>query len=177
MASTLSPTLSEESLARVIGVSPETSAALMTARSEPGSRPTIVADAFLPSLKLTVMVPAPSAADSITWLFVTMVPSERRTTPEPSPPPWAVETSIATTLGWTAAATLARVSVGVVPPSTLTGEAMVRPPASLDRSARVAPVAPAARATAATTPRAPARLAHTRPLPELPLSVGTPPSP
>ena len=79
--------------------------AWITARSVTGSRPTMVAEAVLPSLSVTEMLPPPSAASATTWLLVRISPSDESTMPVPSPPPWAVLTSIETTLGSTAAAT------------------------------------------------------------------------
>ncbi len=59
-----------------------------------------------PVAKITLIAPVPPAAASITWLFVTIVPSERRITPDPSPVPLEVVTTIVTTLGNAMAAAL-----------------------------------------------------------------------
>ena len=77
----------------------------MTARSVTGSRPTIVAEWLVPSLKVTRSEP-PSAAPATTWLLVRIRPSLSMITPVPSPPPPLAEVStMDTTLGRTAAAT------------------------------------------------------------------------
>jgi len=70
----------------------------MTARSETGSVPTIVADACEPSWNSTVS----SCASETTWLLVTMSPSSLMM--NPLPPPSAV--AMDTTLGRAFAATL-----------------------------------------------------------------------
>src|SRR5215218_5208644 len=106
-ASTVSPTSRASLSPRVAAFSPETPWALTTARSVAGSVPTTLAATVLPSLSWTVMRPPP-AASSTTWLLVTMRRSEVRITPDPSTCPPAVCTVIDTTVGVTAAATLAR---------------------------------------------------------------------
>ena len=63
-----------------------TSSAWITARSVSGSRPTMVAFAVVPSLKLTASSP-PSAAISTTWLLVRIWPSSVKMMPEPEPLP------------------------------------------------------------------------------------------
>jgi hypothetical protein len=77
-----------------------------------------LAEAVSPLLNVTVMVP-PLAAAEITWLLVRIDPSDVMITPDPSSLPLLVSTLIDTTLGCTAAATLASVSVGLVPPFTI----------------------------------------------------------
>ena len=85
MASTVSPTRSPDAEPNAAGTRPDTPAARMTARSADASWPTMLAVAVRPLLKITLMVPAPPAAASMTWLLVRMVPSEPVMTPEPSP--------------------------------------------------------------------------------------------
>src|SRR6266536_2726747 len=85
----------------VAGFKPDTFCALMTARSPFGSVPTIVALAVLPSLKVTSTVLP--RAPSTTWLLVRIAPSAESTTPDPSPEP----VLMSTTLGCTFAATAA----------------------------------------------------------------------
>ena len=160
MASTVSPTWTEPVLPSVAGFFPDTPEALMTARSVAGSRPTMVAEAVEPSVNLTLMVPAPSAAASTTWLLVTIVPSERRMTPEPVSPPWPASTVIETTLGETAAATLARFSVGAEEPPTFTGDCEVTTVFVPLSPAITAPVTPLPMATATRTAPAAARRPH-----------------
>src|SRR5687767_5585501 len=77
---------------------PETPSAWMTAMSELGSRPRILAEAVLPSWNTTLISP-PEAAPSMTWLFVTIWPLPEMTNPEPSPAPDRVTTWIWTTDG------------------------------------------------------------------------------
>ena len=104
IATTVWPTLTSLELPSVAVGRSLTPSALMTATSVATSRPTIVALAFVPSLKATVIEP-PSAAASTTWLFVRILPSSLMTTPVPvpdSPPP---VTLIFTVAGRTASAT------------------------------------------------------------------------
>src|SRR6478609_1346774 len=103
MATTLSPTPRLADLPIVAGVRSETPSALMTAVSVSGSVPRTCALALVPSSKDTVRLPA--SAPSTTWLLVRIVPSAVRMMPEPDAPPWAVVTSIFTTLGSTFCAT------------------------------------------------------------------------
>src|SRR5262245_12381952 len=104
MATTCWPTCRSADEPSFAGFRLLTPDALITARSELGSRPRISALAVLPSLNVTRSWP-PLAASSTTWLLVRICPSELMITPEPSPaPPWPL-TSIETTLGRTAAAT------------------------------------------------------------------------
>ena len=105
IATTCSPGARSAELPRVALVRPLTPLAWITARSVTGSRPTMLAVAVLPSLSVTEMLPPPEAASATTWLLVRIRPSDESTMPVPSPPPWAVVTSIETTLGSTAAAT------------------------------------------------------------------------
>ena len=84
-ATTCCPTRTVSELPSCIGVSPETLRARSTARSKPGSRPTISACAVAPSWNTAVTTP-PRAAASTTWLLVSSRPSGLSTTPEPSPP-------------------------------------------------------------------------------------------
>ena len=104
-ATTVWPTTRLAELPSVAGVQPETPFALMTARSELGSRPMISASTVLPSWVVTCREP-PAAAPATTWLLVRISPSELRMMPEPSPPLPSVDRStIDTTLGSTLAAT------------------------------------------------------------------------
>ena len=80
-ATTPCPTCRSAEVPRVAGVSPDTPAALITARSSVGSAPTTAAVAVVPSLNCTCRLVAPV----ITWLFVRISPSADRMTPEPSP--------------------------------------------------------------------------------------------
>jgi hypothetical protein len=80
MAKTSSPTCRAALLPRLSGVSP-VAETLSRARSWVLSVVTTLACATRPSEKVTLMAPADSA---ITWLFVTISPSARTTTPEPS---------------------------------------------------------------------------------------------
>lgn len=74
-----------------------------------GSVPLTTASAVLPSLNLTRTVPPPAPPAVTTWLLVRIRPSADRMTPEPSPPPVEVFTSIDTTEGMIALATAAMV--------------------------------------------------------------------
>ena len=155
MASTVSPTCTLSLLPKVAGLRLETPAALMTARSVDASRPTIVAFAVSPLLKVTVMLP-PDAAAEMTWLLVRIVPSDVMITPDPSSLPPLAVTSIDTTLGCTAAATLARVSVGLVPPLTTVPLATVGVLVPSRCSAISAPASPEPSATTSTRAPTPA---------------------
>ena len=137
----------------------------MTARSVDASRPTIVAFAVSPLLKVTVMVP-PSAAAEITWLLVRIEPFDVMITPDPSSEPPLAATWIETTLGITAAATLASVSVGLVPPLTTVPLAMgvVLPPSRC--RAISAPASPEPSATTSTSAPTPAIRPNPWPEPE-----------
>src|SRR6185312_15834345 len=86
-----------------------------------------------------------------------MVPSDRRMTPEPVSPLWPASTLIETTLGETAAATLARFSVGAEEPLTFTGDCDVTTVFVPLSPAITAPVTPLPIATATSTAPAPAR--------------------
>ena len=61
IAITCCPTTSVESLPRLAGCRPVTPAALMTARSVVGSRPTMLAFTVRPSLSVTAMTPEVAA--------------------------------------------------------------------------------------------------------------------
>src|SRR3954447_15382526 len=94
-----------------------------------------------------------------------MLPSELMITPEPSSEPALAVTVIETTLGCTAAATLASVSVGLVPPLTAVPLATVAVGVAGSRcSAISAPANPDPSATASTT----AAAATIRPVPRRP---------
>ena len=156
IASTVSPTCTLSLLPKVAGLRPETPEALMTARSVDVSRPTIVAFAVLPSLNVTLMLPPPDAAEEITWLLVRIAPSDVMITPDPSSVPPLAVTSIDTTLGFTAAATLASVSVGLVPPLTTVPLATVVVLRESGCTAISAPASPEPSATARTIAPTPA---------------------
>src|SRR5674476_346758 len=81
-------------------------------------------------------------------------------TPEPVSPPLPVFTVIDTTLGDTAAATLARFSVGDPEPPTLTGAAEVTTVFEVSVPATTAPVTPLPTATAISSPPAATRRPH-----------------
>ncbi len=98
---------------------------LITAMSDSASCPTTVADAELPSLKMTDAFPVPPAT---TWSFVITCPSALAMKPEPSLVPPRPATRTVTTLGSTRSATPASdsggrwASVGAAPgtaPSTV----------------------------------------------------------
>ena len=72
----------------------------MTAVSVSGSVPTMVALAWVPSLKATSISPE-SPAMAATWLLVRIWPSDDRMMPEPEPAPSGPDTSIFTTDGST----------------------------------------------------------------------------
>src|SRR5674476_697704 len=80
-------------------------------------------------------------------------------TPEPVSPPLPVFTVIDTTLGDTAAATLARFSVGDPEPPTLTGAAEVTTVFEVSVPAPSSPVTPLPTATAISSPPAATRSA------------------
>src|SRR6266567_1873063 len=157
MARTVSPTWTSALGANVAAVSPETPAALTTARSLAASVPTIVAVAVLPSENVSRTV-LPRAV-ATTWLLVSTYPSAVNTTPDPSAEPVLIDT----TLGWTFAATaasepgldagaadVAARAVAGLPPSNW----LLRyPPATPDETART----PAARAAAVTRTKRPGR--------------------
>ena len=160
IASTVSATCSDELEPRVAGVASVMPCARTTARSSLGSVPTTVPFTERPSLNFTVMLPP--VASATTWLLVRITPSALSTTPLPSPPPCWVWTVIETTLGATAAATLASDWVAV-PVELLE----LDEPSDLARSvldavvdgwsmwvAMTAPAVPLPSATRATTPAA-----------------------
>src|SRR5215472_16586585 len=80
------------------------SSTLITAMSVSASRPTSFAAAVLPSPNSTLSVP-PLAAGAITWLLVTMYPSDLMTSPDPVPAPPAPLALMVTTEGSTSLAT------------------------------------------------------------------------
>ncbi len=73
----------------------------------------------------------PTPAEATTWLFVTMSPVASHTTPEPSSPPWALVTEIATTAGEAAWATFDQSAL-----ETTDGSALA-PPTTVDDVAAV----------------------------------------
>src|SRR3954454_2100460 len=98
-------------------------------------------------------------------------------TPEPVSPPWPASTLIDTTLGDTAAATLARFSVGAEEPRTSTGDCEVTTVVVPLSPAITAPVTPLPMATATRTAPAAARRPHGGPGRRgAPLSFGGGPS-
>ncbi len=123
-ATTCCPTARVAELPIARGVRVDWWAILITAISEDGSRPTIVAGADVPSCKVTVSFPAPTpapapAAGATTWLLVRIKPSADNTTPEPSSLCLPVITWICTTLGSTLAATCCTDPSGIAGESRL----------------------------------------------------------
>ncbi len=96
----------------------------MTARSVSGSRPTRVACAASPLSNTTSRAPPPSAG-AITWLFVTMYPSDRITSPEPTPPPAPPWAKIVTTAGSCCSATEVTLHDGPVVSAVLVATVVV----------------------------------------------------
>ena len=103
IATTCSPTWRSAELPRVAGVRPETPSALITARSVTGRVPTTrrVRGAAVVERDRRSCRPSPAPVDDV--VVGEDQPSEERTMPEPSPPPWRRATSIETTLGSTSA--------------------------------------------------------------------------
>src|SRR5680860_963373 len=104
IATTSSPTSIVSEVLSVAGDRPDTSCALITARSVRGSVPRISASALDPSSKLTDTDP-PAAATSTTWLLVRISPSALKMMPDPEPCPCSPWTLIFTTEGSTELAT------------------------------------------------------------------------
>ena len=111
IATTSSPTSRLPDWPTVIGVSPLTSWAWITAVSVSGSVPSTVAVALVPSANETVISP-PSPARDATWSLVRICPSAVRMMPDPEPSPWLPDTSSLTTDGSTAAATCSTLPSG-----------------------------------------------------------------
>ncbi len=113
IATAVSPTLSLPESPRVAGTSPVGLSILITARSDSGSVPTILAVKTLPSLVRTSTAAFAVLPSRVTTcVLVSTCPSPSRTMPEPVPPLLPLVALMVTTLGeaLTAAAVMALTS-------------------------------------------------------------------
>lgn len=161
IATTWSPTATAEESPSVAVFSPLAPRSLISARSLSGSVPTTSAVYVLPVLSVTLIDEAPE----MTWLLVTISPSEVMTTPEPVDSPAVEVALISTIIGETALATPETVPLllceTVVPGTTSEAALFVPPPVSCSTTVAVPPPTIAA-AIATAASRATGRLARCR---------------